>query len=148
MPRIERRAEAVWEGSVARGGGRLTAVSSGAFDALGYNLPTRIGDPGGKTSPEELLAAAHAGCFAMSLAGELTKREAPPQRLEVKVTCVVDEVAGKGHLVVESQVEVAAAAPGIEEAAFQAAVAAADAGCTMSSLIRGSAEVSVSARLV
>ena len=147
MPKIERRAEAVWEGNVARGGGRLSAVSSGAFDALGYDLPTRIGNPDGKTSPEELLAAAYAGCFAMSLAGELTKADAPPQRLEVQVACVVDEVAGKGHLVVHSHVDVAAAAPGIEEDAFQAA-AAADAGCTMSSLIRGSAEVSVSARLV
>jgi osmotically inducible protein OsmC len=148
VPKIERRAEAVWEGNVARGSGRLSAVSSGAFDALGYDLPRRIGDPEGKTSPEELLAAAHAGCFAMSLAGELTRREAPPQRLEVKVTCVVDEVAGQGHLVVHSHVDVAAAATGIEDAAFQAAVAAADAGCTLSSLIRGSAEVSVSARLV
>ncbi|MGH3082451.1 MAG: OsmC family protein [Gaiellaceae bacterium] len=59
-------------------------------------MPTRIGNPEGKTSPEELLAAAHAGCFAMSLASELTKADTPPQRLEVQVACVVDEVAGKG----------------------------------------------------
>ena len=67
MPRIERTAQAVWEGNVARGGGSI-AAGSGAFSALGFSLATRIGQPEGKTSPEELLAAAHAGCLTMSLA--------------------------------------------------------------------------------
>ena len=64
MPRIERTAEIVWEGNVARGEGTIGA-GSGAFSGLAYSLPTRIGQPEGKTSPEELLAAAHGGCLAM-----------------------------------------------------------------------------------
>jgi osmotically inducible protein OsmC len=148
VPRIERRAQAVWEGSVARGAGSFSAVSSRAFDSLPYSLATRIGNPEGRTSPEELLAAAHAGCFAMSLSNELTRLDSPPDRLEVTVTCVVDEVEGRGHLVVASEVEVEASVPGLDDERFQSAVRDADAGCTMAALVRGSAEVRVSARLV
>ena len=82
VPRIERIAEAVWQGRVASGSGTIAGRSSGAFD-LAYSEPTRVGDPAGQTSPEELIAAAHAGCFAMSLAAELSKlqlRAAPPVR--------------------------------------------------------------------
>ena len=82
MPRIVRDADVVWEGNLARGAGAITAASSGAFDALPYSLPTRIAAPEGKTSPEELLAAAHGGCFTMSLAGELTAAGTPPGRLD------------------------------------------------------------------
>ncbi|MCW2975029.1 MAG: OsmC-like protein, partial [Actinomycetia bacterium] len=64
MPRIERTAEIAWEGNLARGAGAMSA-GSGAFSQLGYSLPTRIGQPEGKTSPEELLAAAHGGCLTM-----------------------------------------------------------------------------------
>ena len=71
MPRIERTAEVIWEGNVARGLGAISA-GTGAFSDLPFSLPTRIGQAEGKTSPEELLAAAHAGCLSMSLASELT----------------------------------------------------------------------------
>lgn len=141
MPRIERTAAAVWEGNLARGGGSLVA-GSGAF-SLPCSLPSRIGAPDGRTSPEELLAAAHAGCFAMSLAGELRGAE----RLDVRCTIVMDEVAGRGHLVVESIIEVDAVAPGVDEAAFRQAVDAAHAGCPFSALIGASASVTVRAQL-
>ena len=72
MPRIVREVDVSWDGNLARGNGAITAASSGAFESLAYSLPTRIAAPEGKTSPEELLAAAHGGCFTMSLAGELT----------------------------------------------------------------------------
>jgi osmotically inducible protein OsmC len=147
VPRIERNAQAAWEGNVARGAGSFSALSSGAFDGLPYSLATRIGNPEGKTSPEELLAAAHAGCFAMSLANELTQLGSPPDRLDVRVTCVVDEVEGRGHLVVASRVDVEARVSGLDPERFQDAVRAADGGCTMSALIRGSADVRVDARL-
>jgi osmotically inducible protein OsmC len=65
VPRIERVAEVSWEGNAARGAGALTAASSGAFAGLPYSLASRIGSPDGRTSPEELLAAAHGGCFTM-----------------------------------------------------------------------------------
>jgi lipoyl-dependent peroxiredoxin len=147
MPRIAREAAVVWEGNLARGEGSLTAASSGAFSSLPYSLPTRVGNPEGKTSPEELLAAAHGGCFAMSLAGELTGAGTPPEQLDVRVTIVVDEVEGR-HLVVLSQLEVTGRVPGVEAAAFDRAVAAADEGCTMSALVRAGARIEISARLL
>ena len=128
MPRIERRAHVVWEGNVARGNGSITA-GSGAFDALPYSLPSRVGDPGGKTSPEELLAAAHGGCLTMSIATELTQAGTPPTRLEVTCLIVMDEVEGQGHQIVASHVTVAGDVPAD-------VVERADAGCPFSTLLR------------
>src|SRR3954465_12635668 len=82
MPRIERSSRITWEGNVARGVGTISA-DTGAFDALAFSLPTRIGQAEGRTSPEELLAAAHGGCITMSLASELTQAGTPPGRLDV-----------------------------------------------------------------
>src|SRR3712207_1597384 len=101
MPRIRRTADVVWEGNVARGRGTITAGTR-AYADLPYSVPVRMGPPADKTSPEELLAAAHAGCLGMSLAGELTKAGAPPERLDVTCTVTMDEVEGQGHLVVDS----------------------------------------------
>jgi lipoyl-dependent peroxiredoxin len=147
LPRIERTAEAVWEGNLARGSGTLAGRSSGAFSGLPYRVATRVGKAEGETSPEELIAAAHAGCFAMSLASELTKAEAPPERLEVSAVCVMDEVDGR-HLVVASQLDVQARVSGLEDEDFQATVRKADEGCAISALIRASAEIRVTASLV
>lgn len=136
MPRIVRDADVSWEGNLARGTGALTAASSGAFEALGYSLPTRIAAPEGKTSPEELLAAAHGGCFTMSLAGELTGADAPPERLAVRCRITMDEVEGRGHLIVHSALDVHARVPGLHEDAFARVVDAAHEGCSFSSLLR------------
>jgi lipoyl-dependent peroxiredoxin len=144
LPRIERTAEVVWNGNLARGEGHLSAAT-GAFRDLPYSEPSRVGPPGGKTSPEELLAAAHAGCYAMSLAGELART--PPERLDVRATVVMDEVEGKGHRIVASQLHVRARVPGLDEATFSRAVEAADAGCPFSALIAASADVAIDATL-
>ena len=147
MPRIERTAQVTWEGNVARGVGSLTA-GSGAFTELGFSLPARIGRPEGKTSPEELLAAAHGGCITMSLASELTQAGTPPGRLDVGVKIVMDEVEDQGHQIVASHVEATVAVDGLDEAALQAAVEKADKSCPFSQLlVRAGAEVYVSARL-
>jgi lipoyl-dependent peroxiredoxin len=144
LPRIERSADVVWHGNLARGEGSLSAAT-GAFSELPYSEPARVGAPEGKTSPEELLAAAHAGCYAMSLAGELART--PPERLDVRATVVMDEVEGKGHRVVASRLTVRARVPGVDEATFSEAVEAADAGCPMSAVVSASAEVSIDATL-
>ena len=147
MPRIERRAEVVWEGNVARGVGSISA-GTGAFTALPFSLPTRIGQAEGKTSPEELLAAAHGGCLAMALAGELTGAGTPPGRLDVSCLIVMDEVEDQGHQVVASRVEAVVAAEGLDDAGLQDALARADEGCPYSALLkRAGVEVHVSARL-
>ncbi|HUJ54875.1 MAG TPA: OsmC family peroxiredoxin [Gaiellaceae bacterium] len=147
MPRIERTAHVGWDGNVARGAGSIDA-GTGAFSGLPFSLATRIGQPEGKTSPEELLAAAHGGCFAMSLAGELTGAGTPPGRLDVTCTIVMDEVEGQGHQIVGSHVEVEARLDGVGDAALQAAVERADEGCPFSALLkRAGADVQVEARL-
>jgi lipoyl-dependent peroxiredoxin len=147
MPRIVREAALSWEGNVARGAGTITATSSGAFEALPYSLASRIGSPEGKTSPEELLAAAHGACFTMSLANELVTAGTPPERLDVRCVVTMDEVEGKGHQIVHSQIEAHGTVPGCDEAGFAQAAEAADAGCPFSALIRASATVGVSASL-
>jgi lipoyl-dependent peroxiredoxin len=136
----------IWEGSSAKGRGTLTAASSGAFAGLPFSEPARIGDPDGQTSPEELIAAAHAACFGMSLAAELTRAKAPPQRLTVRAEVVIDEVEGGNHRIVSSSLTARARAQ-IGQDAFHSAVADADAGCPISALIRGTATVSVDATL-
>ena len=147
MPRIERRAEVVWEGNVARGGGSISAVS-GAFTNLPYSVATRIGKSEGKTSPEELLAAAHGGCITMSIASELVGAGTPPGRIDVTCLIVMDEVEGQGHQIVGSQVDAVVSAEGLDDAGLQAALVKADEGCPFSALLkRAGAEVQVAARL-
>jgi osmotically inducible protein OsmC len=145
VPRITRSASVSWEGNVARGGGAISG-GSGALDGLPYTLATRIGNPEGKTSPEELVAAAVSGCFAMSLAGELTRTGTPAQRLDVSATCIVDEVEGR-HVVTEVALAVRGRVPGIDAETFGRRAAEAEQGCTMSTLVRASAEVTVDATL-
>ena len=147
MPRIIREANAVWHGNVARGSGTLSAATSTAFTDLAFTLASRISVPEEKTSPEELLAAAHGGCFTMSLASELSQAGSPPASLETRVVVTMDEVEGKGHQIVHSQIEVRGEVPGCDEAAFAQAAEAADAGCPFSALIRGIATVGVTASL-
>jgi osmotically inducible protein OsmC len=147
MPRIERTAQIVWEGNLARGNGHLSA-GTGAFSALPYSLPSRVDKPGDTTSPEELLAAAHGGCLTMSVAGELSGAGTPPGRVELTCRIVMDEVDGQGHQIVASHVELAVAADGLDDAGLERAVAAADEGCPFSTLLRrAGAAVHVSARL-
>ena len=147
MPHIERTAHIGWDGNLARGAGTLDA-ESGAFARLPFSLPSRVGAPGGKTSPEELLAAAHGGCITMSLAGELTIAETPPGRIDTAVTIEMDEVEGQGHQIVGSRVEFVVRAEGVDGSALQAAVEKADAGCPFSQLLkRAGATVAVTARL-
>jgi osmotically inducible protein OsmC len=147
VPRIERSARITWEGNAARGTGTITA-DTGAFSGLGFSLPARVGAPEGKTSPEELLAAAHGGCITMSLSGELSRDGTPPGRLDVSCRIVMDEVDGQGHQIVASHVEMVAAVAGLDNDALRAAVARADEGCPFSALLRrAGAEVHVVARL-
>ena len=146
MPRVQRSADVTWEGNVARGSGTISA-ETGAFDGLGFSLATRVGAPEGKTSPEELLAAAHAGCYAMSLAGELAQAGTPVERLAVTATVTLDEVEGGSHRIVSSQVHARARGDGIERDALEQAAGAADEGCPFSALLKASGTVSVDVEL-
>ena len=146
MPRIVREADVCWEGTTARGAGVVSASSSGAF-ALPVTIASRVGDPEGKTSPEELLAAAHATCFVTSLGSELARAGTPPERLDVHCRITMDEVQGMGHRIVASAISARGVAPGADAASFAQAAEAADAGCPFSALIKASATVTIEAML-
>jgi lipoyl-dependent peroxiredoxin len=146
VPRIVREAEAVWQGTISRGAGVVTATSSNAF-ALPVTIASRVSDPEGKTSPEELLAAAHATCYVTSLGGELARARTPPERLDVHCTITMDEVAGIGHRIVASAIVASGVVPGCDAAAFAQAAETADQGCSFSALIRASATVTIDASL-
>jgi osmotically inducible protein OsmC len=146
MPRVQREANVTWEGNVARGSGSISAAT-GAFSNLPYSLATRVEKPDGKTSPEELLAAAHAACYAMSLAGELARAGSAPDHLEVRAIVTLDQVEEGSHRIVASDLLARARVTGIEEAALQEAAEAANRGCTFSALIEASGTVTVKAEL-
>jgi lipoyl-dependent peroxiredoxin len=145
LPRITRTAEVSWKGNLARGEGAISG-HSGALDRLPYSLATRLGNPEGKTSPEELLAGAVGSCFAMSLAGELTQDGTPAEHLEVSAVCTVDEVEGR-HLVTEVALSVRGRVPGVDAETFARRAVDAEQACTMSTLVRAGAEVTVDATL-
>ena len=146
MPRIVRSADIAWEGTLSRGSGVVSAASSGAF-ALPVTIASRVAEPEGKTSPEELLAAAHATCFITSLAGELARAGTPPEHLDVRCTITMDEVEGMGHRIVASAISARGVAAGADAASFAQAAEAADAACPFSALIKASATVTVEATL-
>ena len=142
-----RRAEVTWAGDLATGQGDVSAVSSGLFSSLPVSWAARTEAPEGKTSPEELLAAAHASCFAMAFSAGLARAGTPPQRLEVSADVTFDKV-GDGWRVVSSHLTVEGTVPGISEADFIAAAEAAKDGCPISQALKGNVELSVDATLV
>jgi lipoyl-dependent peroxiredoxin len=146
MPRIVREASVSWEGTIARGAGVVSASSSNAF-ALPVTIASRIGDPEGKTSPEELVAAAHATCYTTSLGGELARAGTPPERLEVRCTITMDQIESGNHRIVASHIVATGAVPGADDDSFARVAAVADDGCSMSALLRASATVTVEAKL-
>ena len=146
MPRIVREAEIDWEGTTARGNGVVRALSSGSFE-LASTIASRVEIHQGKTSPEELLAAAHATCWVTSLGSELARLGNPPERMQVHCTVTMDEVEGAGHRIVASHIAARAALPDASAEALAEAAAAAEAGCPFSALIRASATVTYEATL-
>jgi len=141
-----RQATVTWTGNLASGSGRVSATTSGAFSELPVTWASRTESPDGRTSPEELIAAAHAACFSMAFSSALTKDGTPPGQLEVTatVTFAKDETRwsiASSHLEVRGRVE------GSTQAAFADAADRAKDGCPVSRALKGNVEVSVSASL-
>ena len=139
----DRTASAVWQGDLFEGSGTVSAVSSGLFTDADVSWPARTEEPGGKTSPEELIAAAHAACFCMALANELATRGHPPARLEVQATCAFEP--GKG--VTTMALDVTADVPGVDDAGFREGLDAAEKSCPVSNALRGNVDIQVEGRL-
>lgn len=138
-------ATAVWEGTLKEGKGTVTAAN-GAFSATPYSFAKRFeGAAGPGTTPEELIAAAHAGCFAMATSGELSKAGFAPTRLEATATVTLEPVDGK-PTVSKSHLVLKATVPGIDKARFDELVAGAKAGCPISRLLK--ADITLDAQLV
>jgi lipoyl-dependent peroxiredoxin len=146
VPRIVREAEIDWEGTTARGSGVVRAVSTGSFE-LPSTIAARVEVHPGKTSPEELLAAAHATCWVTSLGSELARVGTPPERMHVHCTITMDEVEGVGHRIVASHIAARAIVPEADAGTFAGAAEAADEGCPFSALISASASVTFDAVL-
>lgn len=144
MSIAHRTAQTTWQGSLTDGVGKIVS-GSGALDELEVTWAARIAQPDGKTSPEELVAAAHSSCFSMALALRLAERRTPPQRLIVEANITLDEVDGV-PTILSSQLLVRAQVSGLDGDGFQAAVDEAAALCPVSRLITG-ARISVEALL-
>ena len=141
-----RTAEAIWRGDLASGEGEVSASTTGMFKGLPVSWASRTGPPEGRTSPEELLAAAHASCFAMALSAGLGRAGTPPESLSVNATVTFDQVEG-GWRVVSSQLEVRGRVPGADHDAFQRTAEGARDGCPISQAIKGNVALSVEASL-
>jgi osmotically inducible protein OsmC len=139
----DRTASATWHGDLFEGSGTVSAVTSGLFSEAGVTWASRTDEPGGRTSPEELMAAAHAACFCMALANELSSRGHPPARLDVQATCTFRP--GKG--ITTMALDVSADVPGVDQAGFKEGLDAAEGSCPVSNALRGNVEISVGGSL-
>jgi lipoyl-dependent peroxiredoxin len=137
-----RSANAIWEGSIGQGKGRM-ALGSGAFEGK-FSVASRFEDGEG-TNPEELIAAAHAGCFSMALSAGLTRAGHPPTRIDTTAQVHINKV-GDGWKITQIDLDVTAQVPGIDEAAFLEHARAAKTGCPVSQALAGT-EITLSARL-
>ena len=139
----KRTAHVVWRGDLTSGEGTIERVGSGAFGWLPVSWRARAEEPGGKTSPEELIAAAHASCFSMALSNALGEAGTPPEELDVSAT--VTFVPGTG--ITESALEVVGTVPRIDEDVFQQAAQQAKAGCPVSKALQGNVKLELTATL-
>ncbi len=139
----ERTADVRWSGSLVEGGGTIERVGSGAFGPLDVTWASRAEESDGRTSPEELIAAAHAACFSMALSGGLAKAEMPPKQLETSAT--VTFVPGTG--ITKIALTVRGDVPGMDAETFRAQAEAAKENCPVSKALAAVPEITLDAAL-
>lgn len=141
----ERTASTVWQGNLAQGHGTIT-LTSGATGELPVTWASRTARSEGKTSPEELIAAAEASCFAMAFSHTLTEQGTPPTSLQVTATCTFDQVGG-AFKVTTMDVRVRGKVPGIDQQRFEETARKAEQGCPVSNALRNNVEIRLHAEL-
>ena len=148
MP-ITRRADVTWEGNLTEGSGMITSTGSGAIQAQGVTWAARTEEaaPGNKTSPEELIAAAHASCYAMAFSNVLNSAGHPPQRLQVSAVVTFAPKPGGGVRIASSALTVRGSVPGVDQAQFAELAKQGEAGCPVSNALRGNVDITVDAAL-
>jgi osmotically inducible protein OsmC len=140
MAAVQRTAQVDWTGTIARGAGRASG-GSGALRELPITVASRFGEPEGKTSPEELIAAAHAACFTMAVGSILAARRTPPEHLRVTATVTLD--TSETPTITSSQLEVCGVVPGADAVAFDQAAQEAERRCPVSRALQGNVEIGV-----
>src|SRR5262249_14334626 len=142
---VRQSATVVWTGTIARGSGEVTGAS-GNLGPVPVDLPNRIGEAHDKSSPEELLAAAHATCFATALGSVLAGRDTPPERLEVTATVTLD-LSGPRTEIPLIRIEASGDVPGIDEVGFAEALQEAEERCLISRVLTHGTTVEASGGL-
>ncbi len=132
---IERHAHATWEGDLLSGSGRFD-TGSGAISGQEVTFASRFEESGGKTSPEELIAAAHATCVSMALANGLAQEGHPPTRLETDAVCSLDRT-DEGFRIISMRLSIRGEVEGVDEETFRAAADEAKKGCPVSNALGG-----------
>ncbi len=138
-----RTATVTWKGSLMEGSGTIHEAGSGAFGPLDVSWPSRAEEPNGKTSPEELIAAAHAACFSMALSHGLAQAGTPAEQLDTSATVTFQP----GEGIIRIALGVRGAVPGVDEATFVAAAEGAKANCPVSKALAGVPEITLDASL-
>ena len=141
-----RKAIARWQGDLAAGSGTVSSATTSQFKDLEVSWGSRTDAPAGKTSPEELLAAAHAACFSMAFAARLAKNGTPPKTLEVTAAVTFDK-KDTGWGIAKSELSVRGNVPGIDAAKFRTIADDAKENCPVSVALKGNVALSVSAEL-
>ena len=144
MANVERRAHVVWEGDLASGSGRLTEEDSGVLSEAPVTFASRTQEPGGQTSPEELIASAHATCYAMALSYALAEKDTPPERLTVDAVCTLDDENLK---ITTVTLDVRGEVPGLSDEEFESVAQEAEQLCPVSNAIRGNVDIRLSTSL-
>ncbi len=146
MAEFNRKAGVLWTGDLQTGNGLISTESRVLFE-LPYSYPTRFGDEEG-LNPEELIAAAHAACFSMSVAGTLRKNGYNPVQTETTATCTMASKNGGGHEITNMRLHVRCEVPDIDEETFDRLVTEADKGCPVSNLLRDGLNIEITKNLV
>ena len=146
MARAERRADVVWEGNLLQGHGKIVGVGSGALVELPITWASRTERSDGRTSPEELLAAAHAACYAMAFSHTLAQSGTPAERLTVRTVCAFEQVES-GFKVTTMVLDVRGKVPGLDQATFEKVAQQAEQGCPISNALRNNVQIRVNAHL-
>jgi len=141
----QRRADVVWEGDLLNGNGKVK-TGSGALPEFPVSWASRTEQPGGKPSPEELLAAAHASCYAMALSATLARNRTPPQRLQVSAVTTFDKV-GDGWKVTRVDISVSGKVSGLNQSQFEELAMAGEKGCPISGALRNNVEIVLHSKL-
>ncbi|MEX2236856.1 MAG: OsmC family peroxiredoxin [Dehalococcoidia bacterium] len=146
MATAERTAEVTWEGNLLEGSGKLS-TGSGALSDLGVTWASRTQSADGRTSPEELIAAAHSSCYAMALSATLARGGSPADKLQVTAVCSLDPKEGGGYQITSSRLSVRGWVNGLDQAGFEEMARKGEEGCPVSNALRNNLTIEVEATL-